>query len=618
MRSSYQPYLLVAMLVAAIAGCGGIPSHEGPRSEAQLLRLAGNAMERGDYEEAGRRYVELADASSELKRPGYLLQAATALLQGNHVAGAQRVLAEVDVRKLDAAQALRARIVAARIALAQERPTEALQGLQIGRNEDAPPALRAEAHALRSTAFRRTGDALSAARELVLREDALDPADAKARTANQQALWQTLVMLSDDDLRRGARSMPQAFAGWCELALIAKSTTRAAGADIGRTVADWRARFPGHPVSQEILDLIVARHQEEISRPAHLAVLLPQSGPMAEIGQALRDGFLAAHFRRDNPAYSPSIRFYDVGDEGSAATAYAQAVADGADFVVGPLTKQAVARIEHGRITVPTLALNRSDGDGGGDRPVYEFALAPEDEARQVAERAWNDGHARALALVPEGEWGQRVLQAFEARWQALGGTLLESQTYPPEGSDFSEPIRRLLNVDESEQRRAALEKLAQQPVQFEPRRRQDADLIFMAAFPRQARLIRPQLKFHYAGGLSIYSTSHVFSGKRDPDADRDIDDVVFCDIPWLLAGPASPIRADVERLWPRRAAQYQRFYAMGADAYDVIPFLNNLKKYPYERFNGQTGVLQLDDGNRIVRQLQWARFSNGVARPLN
>ena len=98
----------------------------------------------------------------------------------------------------------------------------------------------------------------------------------------------------------------------------------------------------------------------------------------------------------------------------------------------------------------------------------------------------------------------------------------------------------------------------------------------------------------------------------------EDIDDVVFCDVPWLLAKPDSPVKADVERLWPARTAQYARFYAMGADAYNVIPFLNNLKKYPYERFNGQTGVLQLADGNQIVRQLQWARFSNGLARPLN
>jgi len=605
------------MLAALLSGCGLMPAPEGPPSEAQLIRLATSAMERGDYEEAGLRYSQLADASSDLKRASYQIQAANALLQGNQVAAAQRVLDRIDVRTLDAPQAARARLIGARIALAQGKPTEALQRLPV--TVEAPAALRAEIHEVRAAAYRRAGDALAAARELVLREGALDPADAKVRAANQQAIWQTLAMLPEEELRRGARMAPETFSGWCELALIAKN--RATTVNIADTVAEWRTRHPGHPASQEIMDLVVARQQEETSRPVRIAVLLPQSGPIAEIGDAVRDGFLAAHFHRDNPAYSPSIRFYDTGEEGAGAAAvYAQAVAGGADFIIGPLTKQAVAQIaRNGRVTVPTLALNRSDtSDAGGNRLLFEFALAPEDEARQVAQRAWNDGNSRAIALVPDGEWGQRVLQAFQAQWETLGGTLLESQTYAPDGSDFSEPIKRLLNIDESEQRRAALEKAIQQPVQFEPRRRQDADFIFMAAFPRQARLIRPQLKFYYAGRLPIYSTSHVFSGKRDPDADRDIDDVMFCDIPWLIGSVRTPIRADIERLWPNRTAEYSRLYAMGADTYNVIPFLNNLKKYPYERFDGQTGILQLSDGNQIVRQLQWARFINGVPRPLN
>jgi outer membrane PBP1 activator LpoA protein len=139
-----------------------------------------------------------------------------------------------------------------------------------------------------------------------------------------------------------------------------------------------------------------------------------------------------------------------------------------------------------------------------------------------------------------------------------------------------------------------------------------------MAAFPRQGRLIRPQLKFHYAGDLAVYSTSHVFSGVRDQNADRDMDDVIFCDIPWVFAEGNNMLKSTIARLWPDAFPQYTRFYALGADAYNIIPFLGNMRQFRYEQFNGETGVLQLGETNRLYRQLQWARFGNGLPRPYN
>lgn len=614
-RTVFARWRHAALIISLVlSGCALVPSERGaPPPEADLLRQAERAAARGDHDEAARHYLQLAEDASELTRAGYLLEAAGALLQGNHVEPARQILAAIDARKLGGVQAVRARVLAARIALAQNRPEQALAELQIELAPALPAALRAEARELRAQAHRRSGKHLAAARELVLRETALSDADAIA--TNQQGIWQALAALPDDVLQRELDPPPDAFAGWRELALIARAAQTGA-ADVGEMIGAWRVRYPAHPASEEIVALVLARQREEVERPLRIAVLLPQSGPVADLGQALRDGFLAAHFRRENKSYQPSIRFYDSGADAAAATAaYARAVADGADFVVGPLTRQAVNRIAVERIAVPTLMLNYSESERT-DRLLYQFGLAPEDEARQVAHRAWLDGHNRALALVPEGEWGQRVLQAFRKEWEALGGSLMEAQPYPADNNDYSEQIKRLLDLDESEQRRAELERLLQQRLQFEPYRRQDADFIFMAAFPRQARLIRPQLKFHYAGELPVYSTSHVYGGRPDPAADRDIDDVIFCDMPWVLAAGSNPIRRDIERVWPDAPAQHVRLYALGVDAYDVIPVLNTLRLFRYERFNGRTGILQLGDGNHVFRQLQWARFGNGVPRP--
>lgn len=621
MRRLSRLHRLSPLIIAlAIAGCALDGQRTGVRSpEHEALQRAQRAEQNADYEAAAREYIALAADTSELKRPAYLLRAATVLLRGNHIEQARRLLDGIDAGTLSANQRVQRQLVAARIALADNNPQQAVKLLQPAVPPDTPAPLRAELHELRADSYQRLGNLAEAARQRVLREDFLDPADENTLARNRQAVWQTLIRLPAEALQAiKTDPAPDAFAGWIQLAQIAKTVEPAA---LGGQLGAWEARFPSHPAPREITDLLRARQQQEMRRPERIALLLPLSGAVKDSAEALRDGFLAAHYQRGNRDYHPVLRIYDAGTEPEAAArAYAQAVEEGSDFVVGPLIKQSVNLIaRNGRIPVPTLTLNYSDADRLVSDRLYQFGLAPEDEARQVAERAWLDGHNHALALVPEGEWGDRVLQSFAAAWRQHGGTLLEVQRYPAENNDFSAQIEPLLDLDESARRRQNLERLLQQPLKFEPRRRQDADMVFMAAFPRQGRLLRPQLKFHYAGDLAVYSTSHVFAGVRDQNADRDMDDVIFCDLPWVLAEDAGhPLKAGTARLWPESFRQYTRFFALGVDAYNIIPHLDNLRRFRYEQYNGETGVLQLSETNRLYRQLPWARFGNGLPRPYN
>lgn len=612
-------FFLTLIITLALGGCAIAPETTVAPTESELARQASAALQRGAHDDAARLYLEAAEAASAEDRPGHQLQAVSALLRGNHVLRAQRVLDQVERGRLDRVGLLRWQISSARIALAQNRPALALDTLPADTAEDMPAALRAQVHELRAESYQRSGAPLDAAREYVQREPLLLPGDEQARAANQQAIWQALNLLPDDVLRQQIAPPPDTLDGWRELALIARSAQTGA-ADIPGMISGWRQRYPAHPATTDIIDLVLARQREEAGRPMQIAVLLPLTGPVADVAAALRDGIIAAHFHRDNRAYTPQIHFYDTGGDASTVTGiYQQAIDDGADFVVGPLTREAVNAIaDSGRISVPTLTLNYSESRRTSDPRLFQFGLAPEDEARQVAQRAWLDGHNHALAIVPRGEWGERVAEAFRREWEQFGGKLLESETYPADINDFADQIKRMMNLDDSEQRHRDLARVLQQPLQFEPRRRQDADFIFMAAFPRQARLIRPQLEFHYAGGLPVYSTSHVFTGKRNRNDDRDIDGVIFCDLPWLLSDDQHAAKREIERAWPERSGQYARFFALGVDAYDIIPHLNNLRLFHYERYRGVTGVLQLTDTNRIYRQLPWARFSAGLPRPYN
>ncbi len=160
------------------------------------------------------------------------------------------------------------------------------------------------------------------------------------------------------------------------------------------------------------------------------------------------------------------------------------------------------------------LSLNYLPDDA--DAPpedLYQFGLLPEDEARQAADAAIQNEHFNAVTLVPAGHWGGRMIEGFRSHYETLGGVVLESSRYNSEASDYGRPIQMLLNLDSSYARERRLQNTIGRDVRFEPRRRQDIEVIFMAAMPRQARLLEPQLEFHRAGDLPVYATSHVFSG---------------------------------------------------------------------------------------------------------
>ncbi len=136
--------------------------------------------------------------------------------------------------------------------------------------------------------------------------------------------------------------------------------------------------------------------------------------------------------------------------------------------------------------------------------------------------------------------------------------------------------------------------------------------MIFLAATHRSARSIMPAFKFHHAGDLPVYSTSHVYTGKINRELDRDLNGLIFCDLPWVLQND-SPLAKAFSKNWPQQE-NLTRLFALGIDAYHLIYNLDYLKNNDYAFYDGQTGNIQLDDHNRITRKLLWAKFKNGTA----
>jgi hypothetical protein len=135
--------------------------------------------------------------------------------------------------------------------------------------------------------------------------------------------------------------------------------------------------------------------------------------------------------------------------------------------------------------------------------------------------------------------------------------------------------------------------------------------MIFLAGTHRAARGIIPALKFHHAGDLPVYATSHVYSGSLDRNADRDLDGVIFCDLPWTLTSN-NDFKTSFDTTWKDQRV-YTRLFALGVDAYNIVQNLKYLQSHDYARFSGETGNISMDENQRLHRELLWAQFRNGA-----
>lgn len=340
--------------------------------------------------------------------------------------------------------------------------------------------------------------------------------------------------------------------------------------------------------------------------PGQVAVLLPLSGRLGDAGETVRDGYLAAYYQLSAPK-RPVLRIYDTASD--AAAAFRHAVDDGSTFVVGPLSRDAVAAVRSvADGHVPVLALNHLADGEMAPKGFVQFGLAPEDDARQVALRTLDIGQRVGAVLVPSGDWGTRVRQAFSATFTAGGGLITATETYSTDTTDFADQLEQLLGFEESEKRYRTVSALVGGTVLFTPRRREDLEFIFFAGQPVHGRLVRPQLKFHFAGDLPVYATSDIY----DPYAtsNQDLEGVGFVDVPWLLSDTekVKALRATVGALWPGDARRAGRLFALGFDACAIVERLRGGE--PVDGMAGLTGTLSLGSGNRIRRTLQWATFA--------
>ena len=110
-----------------------------------------------------------------------------------------------------------------------------------------------------------------------------------------------------------------------------------------------------------------------------------------------------------------------------------------------------------------------------------------------------------------------------------------------------------------------------------------------------------------------MYATSSIYSGIPDP-RDKDLNGINLVEIPWLLG--ASPGLRVAIAAGGTGSDSYTRLNALGTDAHLLQSRFMQLQAGPDALLRGNTGLLTLDQKQRIHRELSLATFDGGKLRP--
>ncbi|HEX5057243.1 MAG TPA: penicillin-binding protein activator [Gammaproteobacteria bacterium] len=553
-----------------------------------------------------------AAAPTAGKKAYYTLLAIELLMAQDKIEEVEKRLAGADLQALDQQYAYRLELLDAQLALAHDNAPLSLQKLP-QHNSAYPLPIQIAILDTRAEALAMLGylsDSLNIRLQLDRTLQKAVPDKPQIAQPNQLAIWSLLQAMPPDMLNALDRKDP-VLNGWVDLSQRVRAA-RQSGTPIGAAITAWTAKYKNHPAGKTLTQALQTQIDLVTPHPRQLALVLPLSGRLAPPAKAILNGFLAGYFSHD-AATRPSIRVYDSGEDPKQIWPhYQQAVQDGAQLIIGPLEKAAVNELlSVSRLQVPVLALNYGDDPQAFSRYVLQFGLLPEDEARQAAELAIIKNQMNAIVFAPDNALGKRLGDTFVARYTELGGTILGVEKYAAGANDHSDPIQHALKINQSKNRNSILKSVLQRDLKFEPRRRSDAEAIFLVADPAQTRNFRSQLKFFDSGDIAVYATSMSYSGIADKP-DKDMDGVVFTDMPWTFQGKRNRQFAAALENWPQEMQRYSRLYALGLDAYHIIPYLKLLQQYTYERFSGLTGNISMNGHNQIHRELTWGVFTKG------
>jgi len=538
-------------------------------------------------------------------------------------------------------------------------------------------------------------------RALIAQEPLLTAPQDKQK--NIDATWQALSSMTKDQANTLVINADEnVLQGWLDLQRVWFDNRN--DPDMMKAgIQDWKTRYPQNPGAKMLPTQLVNVQSFKPASTAKIALLLPLNGQAAVFGRTIQQGFEAAKngsagavsgsavpeqtaqaaTGQDNTVVSPSEAEINdltatsqpaVGTQAQPVTApqqtetptatqpvsaddsssvqpaaqpavaavpanpsanvkvydttaapldqiLNQAQQDGVSLVVGPLLKPDVESLVQSNTSLNVLALNQPENVQNKANVCY-FALSPEDEARDAAHHIHDQGKQAPLVLIPRNGFGDRVANAFAQEWQKLGGGVVLEQKFGSvnelrgnvNGGGGIALTGSPISASLPQQEAVTIGGLTipAPPSEAQISGGGKVDAAYIVATPEEIAYIKPMIAMRNGSqsGATLYASSRSAQGTAGPDFRLEMDGLQFSEIP-MLAG-SNPALMQQALSAVRNDYSLARLYAMGVDAWTLANHFSQMRQVPGFELNGNTGDLTATQDCVINRKLSWLKYQQG------
>ena len=647
--------------VLLLAGCGSTPKSQSKPVEVkpspiETTQVDDNVTPEHKLLEAKRVWARTRDKN---QRDTLLLEAADLYIQNQQPVLAQQVLFEVKEDGISSANQsyYSLLITKAYTDLPGAAPEELLAMLDNVIETDETAYQKAE---LQTKLYSQQGNLAAAANSVL-----------KTRLSDEQKVeqvWKWITSLPKESLDAIGEEYP-ALAPFLTLRELTEQYA-SSPIKLANNLQQFTQVYRGHVLENALPEDVVKASKLTDAGANDIAVLLPLSGRLARSGQVVKDGIMAAYYtdveKRQDEHLLPRLRFIDTN--GADSQELITEIGD-TKFIIGPLLKETIeSLIPNLPIGVNVLALNRpeelpdsslrqstpysiatqradvddeasnvdlaepktQDEIGALDLPVSlnYYGLAPEDEARQLAELIFKKGYRAPIVIAAQNSLYQRMDDTFKTHWKALNSAEnkqranITSVTFNDSNS-LREGITQALDVAQSNERINQIEYMTNDEVYNMPRSRRDIDAIVAFASPQDTELLNPIIEASLnpfdGKQVPVYATSRSMDYDSGKNQWRDLQNVHFIDMPWLMPSHKwQPLEQEVQQAWENQNTMQKRLFAFGFDAYQLLPQLGMLNTLKYLSHDGLTGNLSLNQRGEVVRKQPQAIIRNEKVKMLS
>lgn len=192
----------------------------------------------------------------------------------------------------------------------------------------------------------------------------------------------------------------------------------------------------GYMINPEQAPASVDVTQLEPAATPVIAILLPLSGSLEQIGESMKNGAELAIKDKGVPG-TFETRIYDTQSTNQGAqTAAIKAMQDGAQLILGPLRGDAIAPVSRiasrNRINVVSFSNDITRATPN----AYVMGITPEAVTKRVLEYSARRGQRRIAVVAPSDTYGQAAADAANGLARFVGAQIVLTESYPADAND--------------------------------------------------------------------------------------------------------------------------------------------------------------------------------------